>query len=154
MPWRSGTALIQKRLGGDSITIVTGGDAGTAEGDFASCLIWSTRPGQEVPLLIIVNNNGWGISTPADEVHGEQRIVDLKVKALASPVKSIDGNDPVASWHAPAAAAHRLLPQQARRPCMIEARVSAAVRPLEFQREQPRDRSVTDGPSSCSSTGF
>src|SRR3954467_383116 len=31
-----GTALMQKRHGGDAITIVTGGDAGTAEGDFAS----------------------------------------------------------------------------------------------------------------------
>ena len=30
-----GTALVQKRHGGDGITIVTGGDAGTAEGDFA-----------------------------------------------------------------------------------------------------------------------
>ena len=62
-----GTALVQKRHGGDGITIVTGGDAGTAEGDFASCLIWSTRPGREVPVLIIVTNNGWGISTPATE---------------------------------------------------------------------------------------
>src|SRR5437762_6753687 len=55
-----GTALVQKRLGGDGIMIVTGGDAGTAEGDFASCLVWSTRPGAEVPLLIVVTNNGWG----------------------------------------------------------------------------------------------
>ena len=31
-----GTALAQKRHGGDGITIVTGGDAGTAEGDFAT----------------------------------------------------------------------------------------------------------------------
>src|SRR5580692_11701985 len=30
-----GTAIVQKRLGGDSISIVVGGDAGTAEGDFA-----------------------------------------------------------------------------------------------------------------------
>src|SRR6516164_8178721 len=35
-----GTALVQKRTGGDAVTIVTGGDAGTAEGDFASCLLW------------------------------------------------------------------------------------------------------------------
>ena len=41
-----GTALAQKRHGGDGITIVTGGDAGTAEGDFATCLVWSSRPGQ------------------------------------------------------------------------------------------------------------
>src|SRR6266851_3160633 len=41
-----GTAIVQKRFGGDGITIVTGGDEGTAEGDFASCLVWSSRPGQ------------------------------------------------------------------------------------------------------------
>src|SRR5438093_8164009 len=48
-----GTALVQKRHGGDGITIVVGGDAGTAEGDFATCLIWSTRPGTELPVLMI-----------------------------------------------------------------------------------------------------
>src|SRR5688500_2583264 len=58
-----GTAMVQKRHGGDGITIVTGGDAGTAEGDFASCLVWSSRPGSELPILIIVTNNQWGIST-------------------------------------------------------------------------------------------
>jgi len=52
-----GTAMAQKRHGGEGITIVTGGDAGTAEGDFATCLIWSSRPGQELPVLIIVTNN-------------------------------------------------------------------------------------------------
>src|SRR5205823_4175290 len=55
-----GTALVQKRHGGEGITIVTGGDAGTAEGDFASCLIWSSLPCREVPVLIVVMNNGWG----------------------------------------------------------------------------------------------
>src|SRR5688500_8581383 len=58
-----GTAYAQRRHGGDGITIVTGGDAGTAEGDFASCLVWSSRPGSELPILIIVTNNQWGIST-------------------------------------------------------------------------------------------
>src|SRR5213079_2847109 len=71
-----GTAIVQKRHGGDGITIVTGGEAGTAEGDFASCLVWSTRPGQELPVLIVVTNNGWGISTPADSQHGERAIID------------------------------------------------------------------------------
>ena len=39
-----GTAMAQKRAGGRGITIVTGGDAGTAEGDFATCLVWASRP--------------------------------------------------------------------------------------------------------------
>src|SRR5262249_15267273 len=71
-----GTALVQKRHGGDGITIVTGGEAGTAEGDFASCLVWSSRPGNELPVLIIVMNNGWGISTPASTQHGECHIYE------------------------------------------------------------------------------
>src|SRR5438105_3496686 len=46
-----GTAIVQKRHGGDGITIVTGGEAGTAEGDFASCLVWSTRPENPLPVF-------------------------------------------------------------------------------------------------------
>jgi 2-oxoisovalerate dehydrogenase E1 component alpha subunit len=94
-----GSALVQKRHGGDGITIVTGGDAGTAEGDFASCMIWSSRPGHELPILIIVMNNGWGISTPVSSQHGEKRIID-RGKPFGIPGEVVDGNDPIASWHA------------------------------------------------------
>jgi 2-oxoisovalerate dehydrogenase E1 component alpha subunit len=58
-----GTAHVQKRHKGKALTVVTGGDAGSAEGDFASCLVWSSRKGQELPMLITVQNNLWGIST-------------------------------------------------------------------------------------------
>jgi 2-oxoisovalerate dehydrogenase E1 component alpha subunit len=116
-----GTALVQKRYGGDGITIVTGGDAGTAEGDFASCLVWSTRPGNELPVLIVVMNNGWGISTPACSQHGERQIID-RGKAFGIPGEVVDGNDPVASWHA----VHRAMKycRRERRPFLLEARVS------------------------------
>jgi 2-oxoisovalerate dehydrogenase E1 component alpha subunit len=116
-----GTAIVQKRLGGDGITIVTGGDAGTAEGDFASCLVWSTRPGNELPVLIIVNNNAWGISTPACSQHGEHHIID-RGKAFGIPGEVVDGNDPIASWHA----IHRAMEyvRSERRPFMLEALVS------------------------------
>ena len=57
-----GTAIANKRAGGRGITIVQGGDAGTAEGDFATCMVWVSRPGAELPCLMIVTNNGWGIS--------------------------------------------------------------------------------------------
>jgi 2-oxoisovalerate dehydrogenase E1 component alpha subunit len=116
-----GTALVQKRLGGDGITIVTGGDAGTAEGDFASCLIWSTRPGNELPVLIIVMNNGWGISTSAESQHGEQHIID-RGKAFGIPGEVVDGNDPIASWHAIARAMDHC--RTTRRPYMLEPLVS------------------------------
>jgi 2-oxoisovalerate dehydrogenase E1 component alpha subunit len=116
-----GTALMQKRHGGDGISIATGGDAGTAEGDFASCLVWSTRPGHELPVLIIVTNNGWGISTTAASQHGEARIVD-RGKPFGIPGEVVDGNDVVASWHAIARGMEHCRRQ--RRPYMIEGLVS------------------------------
>jgi 2-oxoisovalerate dehydrogenase E1 component alpha subunit len=116
-----GCALVQKRHGGDGITVVTGGDAGTAEGDFASCLIWSSRPGHEVPVLIVVQNNAWGISTPASAVHAEKRIID-RGKAFGIPGEVVDGNDPIASWHAIRRAMAHCRAQ--RRPFLLEARVS------------------------------
>jgi 2-oxoisovalerate dehydrogenase E1 component alpha subunit len=116
-----GTALVQKRHGGDAITIVVGGDAGTAEGDFASCMVWSTRPGNELPVLMIVMNNGWGISTPACSQHGERNIID-RGKPFGIPGEVVDGNDPVASWFAIERAMQYC--RDKRRPFMLEARVS------------------------------
>lgn len=116
-----GTALVQKRHGGTGITIVTGGDAGTAEGDFATCMIWSTRPGNELPVLIIVTNNGYGISTPACTQHGERHIAD-RAKPFGIPAEVIDGNDPVVSWHAISRAMKHC--RTTRRPYMLEAMVS------------------------------
>lgn len=116
-----GSAMIQKRCGGDGISIVTGGDAGTAEGDFASCLVWTTRPGQELPVLIIVTDNGWGISTKTLSQFSERRPIDL-AKAHGIPGEIVDGNDPVASWHAISRASDYC--RRERGPYMLEARVS------------------------------
>lgn len=95
-----GTGIAQARTGGDGITIVNGGDAGTAEGDFHSCLVWSNRPALPLPNLIIVTNNGFGISTPAREQHGEEHISDWARAFKGMPFKTINGNDPVESWFA------------------------------------------------------
>jgi 2-oxoisovalerate dehydrogenase E1 component alpha subunit len=116
-----GTAHVQKRHGGDGITIAVGGDAGTAEGDFNSCMIWSTRPDNELPLLMIVMNNGYGISTPAHTQHSERHIID-RGKPFGIPGEVVNGNDPIASWHAIARGMEYV--RSKRRPFMIEALVS------------------------------
>jgi 2-oxoisovalerate dehydrogenase E1 component alpha subunit len=116
-----GTALAQKRAGGRGITIVTGGDAGTAEGDFASCLIWSSRPVNPLPILIIVTNNKWGISTPAAGQHGERNVAD-RGKAFGIVSKTIDGNDPETSYREIAAAMEYV--RSERKPFLLEAVVS------------------------------
>jgi 2-oxoisovalerate dehydrogenase E1 component alpha subunit len=116
-----GTGIAQRQHGGTGITIVNGGDAGTAEGDFASCLVWSSRPGNELPILMIVTNNEWGISTAAATQHGDKRISD-RGKAFGIKTMHINGNDPEESYEALQEAIGYI--RRERKPVLIEARVS------------------------------
>lgn len=116
-----GSGIAQKRHGGDGITIVTGGDAGTAEGDFASCLVWASRPGFELPILIIVTNNQYGISTPARTQHGEKNVADRGV-AFGIKTRTINGLDVEESWSAIAEAMAYV--RKERKPFLLEAKVT------------------------------
>ena len=116
-----GTAWVQRRHGGDGITIVNGGDAGTAEGDFASCLNWATRPGAELPILIIVNLNGFGISTPAGQVQSSGNLAK-RAEPYGIRWGVVDGNDVLASWQAIAEALEYIRTE--RRPFCLQANVS------------------------------
>jgi 2-oxoisovalerate dehydrogenase E1 component alpha subunit len=122
-----GTALMQCRHGlknpaeAEGITLVVGGEAGTAEGDFESCLNWSTRPGQELPVLMLVTNNRYGISTDLHTVS-----VGKKVAERAAPygmrAETVDGNDPVAVWNAMDRAMRYC--RRERKPFLLEGLVS------------------------------
>lgn len=116
-----GTAWAQKRHGGKGITIVTGGDAGSAEGDFASCLNFASRPGMELPLLIIITNNRYGISTPFSEVQGA-RIIAKRADAFGIQWDTVDGNDPIASYNKLSEIIEYV--RFSRRPFCLEASVS------------------------------
>lgn len=116
-----GTAMAQRAAKSKGITIVTGGDAGTAEGDFASCLVWSSRKGSELPILILVTNNQFGISTPWEGQHGEARVSD-RGKAFGMPTATIDGNDVETSWAALKKAMDYVRTE--RKPYLLEAMVS------------------------------
>ncbi len=116
-----GTGIAQKQHGGNGISIVNGGDAGTAEAEFASCLIWSSRPKFELPILMIVTNNQFGISTPAHTQHGEKNIADRGI-AFGIKTRVINGNDVEESWFALQEAMEYV--RKERKPYLLEARVS------------------------------
>jgi 2-oxoisovalerate dehydrogenase E1 component alpha subunit len=116
-----GTAHVQKRHKSKGISIVTGGDAGTAEGDFASCLIWASRPGNELPILISVQNNKWGISTDYESQHGETHIAD-RGKAFKIRTAVINGNDPIETYQA--LESEMAYIRKTRKPVLLEARTS------------------------------
>jgi 2-oxoisovalerate dehydrogenase E1 component alpha subunit len=115
-----GTALANKRAGGRGITIVQGGDAGTAEADFATCLTWSSLPGRELPVLMIVTNNRWGISTPASDMHAEQ--IAARAHAYGIENAIVDANDLEASYAELSRAMEYV--RTTRRPFLLEAYVS------------------------------
>lgn len=117
-----GTARAQaKGTGAKGISIVQGGDAGTAEGDFATALVWSSRKGQELPLLMLVTNNRFGISTPYAGQHRYDRIAE-RGKAFGMPTAVVDGNDPEASVAALKKAIDYVRTE--RKPYLLEAMVS------------------------------
>lgn len=116
-----GTGIAQARAKTDSLTIVNGGDAGTAEGEFASCLVWSSRPALPLPIFMIVTNNEWGISTPAAGQHGEKFIHE---RGTAFGIKNawVDGNDPEASFLMVREVMEYIRTE--RKPFLLESRVS------------------------------
>ena len=116
-----GTAWAQRRRSAKGITIVTGGDAGSAEADFATSLIWSSRKGKELPMLICVTNNRIGISTAYDEQHGEDCIAD-RGKAFGIRTATVDGNDPIATYSCIEEQLQYI--RETGRPVVLEANVS------------------------------
>lgn len=116
-----GTGIAQARRKTDAITIVTGGDAGTAEGDFASCLVWSSRPALPLPIYMTVQNNKWGISTDYDAQHGEKNIAE-RGKPFGMRTGVYNGNDPIESYLAIKADIEYI--RKNRRPVLSEFRLS------------------------------
>lgn len=116
-----GTAWTQKKNSKNAISIVTGGDAGTAEGDFASSLVWASRKGDELPLLMIVTNNRVGISTKFEGQHGEVNISD-RGTAFGIRTENINGMDAIESYIKLKEAMEYI--RKTRKPVLMEAAVS------------------------------
>ncbi|MBY6241312.1 pyruvate dehydrogenase (acetyl-transferring) E1 component subunit alpha [Methylosinus sp. Sm6] len=82
-----------------AVTII--GDGGTSTGDFYSALnmagVW------RVPLVVVVNNNQWAISTPCSRETAAQTLAHKAVAAGVDGVR-VDGNDAIAMHHVAARA--------------------------------------------------
>jgi pyruvate dehydrogenase E1 component alpha subunit len=84
-----------KKTGGTVVTYV--GDGGTSEGNFYEAMNFAGV--MKVPLVIIIENNGWAISEP----RSMQTIAPtLAQKAIAAGIPSmqVDGNDVIAVYKA------------------------------------------------------
>lgn len=85
-----GIALAGKLLGEKRVTAVFNGDGGTSEGDFHEAInvaaVWN------LPVIFVVENNGYGLSTPSNEQFRCKNFVDKAIGYGIEGVK-IDGNN-------------------------------------------------------------
>lgn len=104
IPVMTGIALAAKRRGEKVVAMTWIGDGGTSTGDFHEGLNMAAV--LNVPLVLIVENNGYAYSTPTS---AQTRVTDLVAKAdgYGVPAEIVDGNDVLAVYDATKRAATR-----------------------------------------------
>jgi TPP-dependent pyruvate/acetoin dehydrogenase alpha subunit len=97
IPVMAGIALAAKMRGEDCVAMTYIGDGGTSTGDFHEGV--NLAAVLRVPLVLIVENNGYAYSTPT---HKQTLVPDLVVKAdgYGIPGEIVDGNDVLAVYDA------------------------------------------------------
>lgn len=85
-----GVALANKLDGKQKVTLAFSGDGGTSEGEFHEAInlaaVW------DLPVIFLVENNGYGLSTPSSDQFRCEYIAD-KGKGYGIDSKTIDGNN-------------------------------------------------------------
>ncbi len=85
-----GVALAHKLSGEQKIAVAFSGEGGTSEGDFHEALnvaaVW------KLPVLFVIENNGYGLSTPSGEQFACAHLVD-KAVGYGMEGHRIDGNN-------------------------------------------------------------
>ena len=85
-----GVALAYQQRGQQKVALAFTGDGGTSEGDFHEALnvaaVWN------LPVIFIIENNGYGLSTPTNEQYKCDHLVD-RAKGYGIEGVRIDGNN-------------------------------------------------------------
>lgn len=100
----------------DEIALVYTGDGGASEGDFHEALnvasVW------KLPVIVLVENNGYGLSTPSSEQFRHKRFVD-KAPGYGLDGYSMDGNNVLEVYAMTKSVAETV--RKTRRPVLLEA---------------------------------
>jgi 2-oxoisovalerate dehydrogenase E1 component len=93
LPVADGLALAAQLRGTDRVAAALVGDGATSEGDFHEALnlaaVWT------LPVLFVIENNGWGLSTPVRDQYACAALVD-RAAGYGMPGERLDGNDVLA----------------------------------------------------------
>lgn len=93
IPVMAGAMLGRRMQGKDSVAMAFIGDGGSSTGAFYEGMNFATV--QKLPLVVIVENNGYAYSTPTRLQTAAATLAD-KAHAFGCRGETVDGNDPVA----------------------------------------------------------
>ncbi len=86
----NGVALAHKLRKENKVSLAFTGDGGTSEGDFHEAL--NTAAVWDLPVIFVIENNGYGLSTPINEQFRCDSLVD-RAKGYGMAGIKIDGNN-------------------------------------------------------------
>ena len=93
VPVATGLALAARLRGEDRVAAVLTGDGASSEGDVHEAMnlaaVW------KLPVLFVIENNQWGLSTPVGEQYACVDLVD-RAAGYGMPGELVDGNDVLA----------------------------------------------------------
>lgn len=104
VPVMAGVALSFKLRQEPRVGLVYVGDGASSTGAFHEGINFAAV--QRLPLIVILENNGYAYSTPTSRQTAVQRLAD-KAKAYGIPGVTVDGNDVLAVYQATREAADR-----------------------------------------------
>jgi 2-oxoisovalerate dehydrogenase E1 component len=92
----NGTALAAKLSKKAEISVAFSGDGGASEGDFHEAL--NTAAVWDLPVLFVVENNGYGLSTPSQEQFRCAQFIDKGI-GYGMEAHQVDGNNILEVYH-------------------------------------------------------
>jgi 2-oxoisovalerate dehydrogenase E1 component len=91
-----GTAKAIKYYKSDAISFYSGGESACAEGYFYEAVNGATQ--SRVPVIFVIQNNGYGISVPIEEAFVNHTVSDNFKGFPNLKIVEVDGTDPIDSW--------------------------------------------------------
>ena len=91
-----GVARAIRRFGGDEIAVYSSGESATSEGYFYEALSGACR--EKLPVVFVLQNNGYGISVPVHEQSANTNIADNFHGFRNLRVRNCDGTSIFDSW--------------------------------------------------------
>jgi TPP-dependent pyruvate/acetoin dehydrogenase alpha subunit len=104
LPVLAGMCLADRMLGKKTVGMTFIGDGGTSVGAFHEGINFAAV--QRLPVVVVVEFNGWAYSTPYSKQCAARTLAD-KAAGYGIPGEVVDGNDVLATWDAARRAVER-----------------------------------------------